>query len=239
VGLYRYLAKAPEPYTLEAHLDHSAAEVISATGRPPRTRRHFLGPQRLAWAEANALYGLTVTPTTSTRGEPAPQGGSTPLQPVTPNPEPSTLPDPTQRPAERPHPPVAKREQLESTSEIPKFPELKGEDGKKRKAEKSRFNQLNLVTTTQPDLTDEPAPVATPQRPAERVYEPLTSAQSSHKANSKTQLRPPHARSLEASRNLSRAELAPPVISEMTRPAHKRLPAPRPTRGEPSPGPAP
>ncbi len=117
-NLYRYLAKAPEPYTLEAHLDHSAAEVISATGKPPRTRRHFLGAQRLAWAEAQCTNGLSVNPAPSTRGEPAPQGGSTPLQPVTLNPEPSTLPDPPQRPAERPHPPVVKREQLESTVQI-------------------------------------------------------------------------------------------------------------------------
>lgn len=51
-NLYRYLAKAQERYSLEAHLDLCAVEVISATGKPPRTRRHFLGPQRLAWVGA-------------------------------------------------------------------------------------------------------------------------------------------------------------------------------------------
>lgn len=59
-GLYRYLAKAPERYSLEAHLDLSSARTLSSTGRPPRTRRHYLGPSRLAWAEANALYDLTL-----------------------------------------------------------------------------------------------------------------------------------------------------------------------------------
>jgi hypothetical protein len=59
---------------------------------------------------------------------------------------------------------------LESTSEIRKLTELKGEDGKKRKAKKSRSkksgsNWLEPKPTTQPDLTAEPAPVATPQRP--------------------------------------------------------------------------
>ncbi len=158
-NLYRYLAKAPEPYTLEAHLDHSAAEVISATGRPPRPRRHFLGAQRLAWAEAQCTNGLTVTPTTPNRGEPAPQGGSTPLQPVTLNPEPLTRPDPQQQPAERPHPPVVKREQLEAGSLIANLPELKGEDGK--------TYPRNLEMTRRPrPLRPTHERLSSPQRPA-------------------------------------------------------------------------
>ncbi len=191
-NLYRYLAKAPEPYTLEAHLDHSAAEVISATGKPPRTRRHFLGPPRLAWAEAQCTNGLTLNPAPSTRGEPAPQGGSTPLQPVTLNPEPSTLPDPTQRPAERPHPPVAKREQLEEGVEIRHLPELEST---------GEISQLTELKSGDGKT-----------RPRKQ------------KAKPKTQLRPPPAR--------------PSGHREITRPEPKRLPAPRPTRGDTS-GPAP
>jgi hypothetical protein len=46
-GSYRYLGKAPEKWSLEAQLDFNAAKVVS--GKPPHTRRHFLGPRRLAW----------------------------------------------------------------------------------------------------------------------------------------------------------------------------------------------
>lgn len=49
MGLYRYLAKPPEPYSLEAELDLAAARALSETGKAPRTRRHFLGPDRMAW----------------------------------------------------------------------------------------------------------------------------------------------------------------------------------------------
>lgn len=59
-GLYRYLAKAPERYSLEAHLDLSSARTLSSTGRPPRTRRHYLGPSRLVWAGAQCTNDLTL-----------------------------------------------------------------------------------------------------------------------------------------------------------------------------------
>ncbi len=59
-GLYRYLHKAPERYSLDAHLDLSSARTLSPTGKPPRTRRHYLGPSRLAWAEANSTNDLTL-----------------------------------------------------------------------------------------------------------------------------------------------------------------------------------
>ncbi len=176
--------------------------------------------------------GLTLTPTTPNRGEPAPQGGSTPLQPVTLNPEPSTLPDPTQRPAERPHPPVVKRDELESNgeihqqteletgSEIPNLPELKGKDGKKRKAKKSTSNRLEVEPTTQPDLTAEPAPVATPQRP-----ERLSGHREMTRPEPKRLPAPHQTKTKKSGFN----QLKP----------HKRLPAPHRTRGEPPPGPAP
>jgi hypothetical protein len=136
-----------------------------------------LGPQRLAWAEANALYGLSVNPAPSTRGDRPPQGRSTPLQPVTPTSEPSTHPHPPQRPAERSHPPVAKREQLESTVQIAQLIALKGEDGKTRP--RKRKPKTKAAATPKVSTKDEPAPVATlpsarptherlssPQRPA-------------------------------------------------------------------------
>ncbi len=52
LGAYRYLAKPPEPYSLEAELDVTAALALSPSGRLPNTRRHFLSPERLAWAAA-------------------------------------------------------------------------------------------------------------------------------------------------------------------------------------------
>ncbi len=52
LGAYRYLAKCPEPYSLEAELDATVALVLSPSGRLPNTRRHFLSLERLAWAAA-------------------------------------------------------------------------------------------------------------------------------------------------------------------------------------------
>jgi hypothetical protein len=46
-GLYRYLAKTPEPYSLAAELDATAARVMRPSGRLPNTRRHFLSADRL------------------------------------------------------------------------------------------------------------------------------------------------------------------------------------------------
>jgi hypothetical protein len=51
-GLYKYLAKAPEPYSLAAELDATAARVMRPSGRLPNTRRHFLSADRLEWAAA-------------------------------------------------------------------------------------------------------------------------------------------------------------------------------------------
>jgi hypothetical protein len=51
-GLYRYLAKTPEPYSLAAELDASAARVMRPSNRLPNTRRHFLSADRLEWAAA-------------------------------------------------------------------------------------------------------------------------------------------------------------------------------------------
>lgn len=48
LGLYRYLAKPPERYSLEAEIDVDAARALSPTGKAPRTRRHFLGASRIA-----------------------------------------------------------------------------------------------------------------------------------------------------------------------------------------------
>jgi hypothetical protein len=115
--------------------------------------------------------------------------------------------------------------ELEAGSEIPNLPELKGEDGKKRKAKqsrskKSRFNQLNLEPTTQPDLTDEPAPVATPQRP-ERL--------SGHREMTR-----PEPKRLPAPHQTKTKKSGSNGLEP-----HKRLPEPHRTRGEPSPGPAP
>jgi hypothetical protein len=74
-----------------------------------------------------------------------------------------------------------------------------------------------------PDLNPQ-APHRAPEVQPERVYEPLPTAQSSNKVGAETQLRPP-ARAFH-------------VIAAITRPEPKRLPAPRPTRGDTS-GPAP
>ncbi len=63
-GAYRYLGKPAEQYSLEAHLDHAAARVVNPSGKSPRSRRHFLGTRRIAWAaEANDLYDLTRSAT--------------------------------------------------------------------------------------------------------------------------------------------------------------------------------
>ncbi len=60
LGLYRYLAKPPEPYSLDAELDLAAARALSPTGKAPRTRRHFLGPERIAWASLHCSKNQTV-----------------------------------------------------------------------------------------------------------------------------------------------------------------------------------
>jgi hypothetical protein len=96
-GLYRYLAKAPEPYSLEAHLDLSAAEVLSTTGRPPRTRRHFLGPSRLTWAATQCTNDLTLSP----RGDQPAQRPATPSHPVPPTSDRRAHEHPRQRPSQR------------------------------------------------------------------------------------------------------------------------------------------
>jgi hypothetical protein len=114
---------------------------------------------------------------------------------------------------------VAKREQLESTSEITKLPETKGEDGEKQKAKKPGSNQLDPKPTTQPDLTAEPAPVATPQRP-----ERLSCRRKITRPEPKRLPAPHQTKTKKSGFN----PLKP----------HKRLPAPRPTRGDTS-GPAP
>ncbi len=49
-GLYRYLAKTPEPYSLAAELDATAARVMRPSGRLPNTRRHLLSADRLEWS---------------------------------------------------------------------------------------------------------------------------------------------------------------------------------------------
>lgn len=52
-GMYRYLSKPPEPYSLEAALDAAAARVLSPSGRLPNTRQHRISPERLAFLEAS------------------------------------------------------------------------------------------------------------------------------------------------------------------------------------------
>ncbi len=72
-GLYRYLAKTPEPYSLAAELDASAARVMRPSGRLPNTRRHFLSAERLVWAAAQCPKNQT------------PQPRPMPLEPNSPN----------------------------------------------------------------------------------------------------------------------------------------------------------
>ncbi len=89
LGLYRYLAKPPEPYSLAAELDAAAARVLSPSGRLPNTRRHLLSPERLAWVastyspiEPNPPQTYPNNPQTATagtQGTPAPEDPSTPL----------------------------------------------------------------------------------------------------------------------------------------------------------------
>jgi hypothetical protein len=63
-GLYKYLAKAPEPYSLAAELDATAARVMRPSGRLPNTRRHFLSADRLEWAVAQCPKHQTIQNTT-------------------------------------------------------------------------------------------------------------------------------------------------------------------------------
>ncbi len=49
LGLYRYLNKVPEQYSLDSALDAAAARVLSPSGRLPNTRRHLVTVERLAW----------------------------------------------------------------------------------------------------------------------------------------------------------------------------------------------
>ncbi len=53
-GMYGYLHKH-DPLTFADLNDYTFARVLAPNGRTPRTRRHFLGPERLAWTQTNAL----------------------------------------------------------------------------------------------------------------------------------------------------------------------------------------
>jgi hypothetical protein len=76
-GLYKYLAKCPEPRSLAAELDAAAGRVMSPSGRLPNTRRHFLSPARLAWSrslialEPNTLIALEPNTPESLNPEPS------------------------------------------------------------------------------------------------------------------------------------------------------------------------
>jgi hypothetical protein len=116
------LHKPSEPYSLEAHLDFSAAKVVS--GKPPHTRRHFLGPQRRAWAaEANDLYDQTLPPNPQPRDEQPPpkppERTPAPVATDTPN---RTVATP-QRPAQRAPGPFARGDKPPLHAETSKPPQ--------------------------------------------------------------------------------------------------------------------
>ncbi len=73
LGLYRYLAKPPEPYSLAAELDAAAARVMRPSGRLPNTRRHLLSAERLEWAAAQCPKNQTHPETTPATPAPEPQ----------------------------------------------------------------------------------------------------------------------------------------------------------------------
>ena len=96
VKLYAYLNKA-EPYTLEALGSYSAARILH--GKPPRTRRHLMGPQRLTWAAAHCSKDLTLEP----KSPRAAAGEHTALATDRANTSPSPLANPSQRPPQPPY----------------------------------------------------------------------------------------------------------------------------------------
>ncbi len=93
LGIYRYLSKPPEPYSLEAELDAAAARVMSPSGRLPNSRRHFLGPERLEWSRRL----MALEPNSPPAPAREPRDGDR-LDPVDEAPEPSL--ETPQRPAE-------------------------------------------------------------------------------------------------------------------------------------------
>lgn len=84
-NLYKYLAKPPEPDSLEAQLDAAAARVLSRGGRLPNTRRHLITAERLEWSRRRLLpiepkpphdapkLPQTATPATPALAAPAPR----------------------------------------------------------------------------------------------------------------------------------------------------------------------
>lgn len=71
-GLYFYLHKAPEPWSLAAEIDYTASRALSPKGRPPKTRRHYLGPSRLAWADLNSTKEPNALPASPSAPDPIP-----------------------------------------------------------------------------------------------------------------------------------------------------------------------
>jgi hypothetical protein len=81
-GLYRYLAKPPESYSLEATLDAASARVLSQSGRLPNTRRHLITPERLVWVPST-YWPKNQTPPASPQRRPIALGTKPPRR--TPN----------------------------------------------------------------------------------------------------------------------------------------------------------
>ncbi len=118
LGLYRYLAKPPEPYNLAAELDASAARVMRPSGRLPNTRCHFLSAERLVWAAAQCPKNQTTQtpppadPQTATTATAATAANTSPETPPRPRSGPlsyhrapsiSTRPSKTSRPSRKKH----------------------------------------------------------------------------------------------------------------------------------------
>jgi hypothetical protein len=123
-GLYRYLAKTPEPWSLAAELDATAARVMRPSGRLPNTRRHLVTAERLAWV-AETLMPIApkcpnttpADPQTATTATAATLATTAPKTPPRPRPGPlsyhrapptSARPRKPSRPRER-GPPTARR----------------------------------------------------------------------------------------------------------------------------------
>ncbi len=90
-GLYRYLAKPPERYSLEAELDATAARVMSRSGRLPNTRRHLLTPARLAWVASTYCPKNQTPPDTPHTAPQTPHTAAAGTQ-ATPTPAPRPRP---------------------------------------------------------------------------------------------------------------------------------------------------
>lgn len=139
-GLYRYLHKS-DPYSFEALIDYTSARVLSPTGKPPRTRRHFSGAKRSAWLASHCTNDLTPN-----------------LPPV--------LPCRRRHLRHCPEHTAAAAAAVEATSEIPRLKKLEGRDGEQLEST-SQIGRLDRLEgkdgRLRPRHVSRPAPTPPPR----------------------------------------------------------------------------